>query len=200
MSKYFLRACLLGAVVVVLASCGSSPKKPGGDAPQSSDMGQLPDWMMPCTVEDSIAACSCTKIIQGNMSIAKSQAVAQARNELASLLRVKVNRMVKNYQRQVTTAQGASIGGTFEDVSKQLTSEVLVGTTVRHEQPAMIAGAQQYCVQMAQLNKAAFDAVANLAREQGAQIDPTSEAALYEEFRATKAQDELNQELQNLRP
>lgn len=196
MKTQILTALVAGALMIGLISCGTTPSKPGKE---DDVMGQFPDWMTPCTVEDGLAACSCAQLVGAEIGIAKSQAVAQARAELASLLKVKVTRMVKNYQRKVTTAQGASLGGTFEDVTKQITSEILVGTMVRQQDMAKIAGQNQMCVQVVQLNKQAFEQVANLAKERGAQIDPTSEAALYEEFRAAKAQDELEKELDKLR-
>ncbi len=197
--KKMLLALALMSAALTLIGCGSSPSMPG-DGNKKSELGNLPQWMRPCTVEDGLASCQCAPMVASDYSIAKSQAVAQARAELASLLKVKVTRMVKNYQRKVTTAEGSSLGGTFEDVTKQITSESLVGSMVRQEDLVEFVGKAQVCVQLVQLNKAAFEAVANLAREQGAQIDPTSEAALYEEFRATKAQDELEEELNKLRP
>lgn len=179
--------------LALLSACSSTPQ----ESMNLSVNDNVPNWVFNPTVASPLAASSCVAW-SGNFSIDKAQSVAQARAGLAQQLKLKVSVLDKFYQRKVETEQGHSTGGTFEQVSKQVAEQSLINSAVKKVEFAIIDNVKQLCSLVTLTEKQSDDVVDSLIEKSGQIIDPTSKAALYEEFRAKKATEELEAELQKL--
>ena len=100
--------------------------------------------------------------------------------------------MDKTYKRKVKTASGVSTGGSFETVSKQVADEYLQGSRVIKIARVTIDNVKNLCAQVAidpNTTKKLFNAIVSSGDKN---LNPQSEAVLYEEFKAYKAQEELD--------
>jgi len=179
-----------GAVLLagaLAAGCASS----GGDKKAQS---QLPSWVMNPVIEGGVAATECVKAT-GSMSLDKSEAIANARATLVKQINVKVEAMDKTYQRKVKSQGGTTTGSTFESVSKQVAQQHLKGSRATKVQYVDINGERNLCAMVTldpNTTKDIFDAI---VKESSQKVSPQDEEQLYEEFKAKKAQDELDQEV-----
>lgn len=170
---------------VLLAACSSPPKKPESE---------LPQWVMNPTIEDGIAATDCV-IWSGNFSTDKAQATALSRTSLAQQIETRVKALDKTYQEKIEVSSGVQTGSTFSSVSKQLTNQALQGSRVIKVDFAEFDGKKQLCAMVAlgaSSTKELFDELLNKA---GKKVQPDQEQVLYQEFKAHKAQQELEAEL-----
>lgn len=187
-----MRKTLLCMALLGLTACNSTP------APNSTPLAAndaIPQWVLLPVSDRGLAASACVPW-SGNMAVDKAQAVAVARASLAQQIQLKAQVMDKMYMRR-TDAEGAtSSGGSFEQVSKQIADNSLVGSVPKEVAFAKLDNRKQLCVlvDMPATDKA-FD---NLVQQSGRKLNPMSKQALYEEFRAQKAQKELEAELDKL--
>lgn len=178
-------------ISLALAGCASAPPAP--PTPQKP-VSVLPSWVANPTIEDGIAASECVPWT-GDMSLDRAEAVAKARADLAKQIEIKVKAMDKTYGRKVKTAQGVATGGVFETVSKQVTQKMLNATQVNKQDIVDIAGKQHLCAVVVFGREATKRLFENLIQDSDvAQISSQDEAALFEEFKAYKAQQELSEE------
>lgn len=171
-----------------LAACGGSPEKEAAPAPS------YPAWIDKPVIADGIAESACVTS-SGNMTLDKKRATANARAMIAQSIETRIKAMDKTYQRVTESEQAMTSGSTFESVSKQVTDQSLSGTKVVEGGYFKINEKNQYCVMVGfgqQETKAVFD---NAMKAAKAEMSPTSERAMYEEFRAYKAQQELEESL-----
>ncbi|HKL77978.1 MAG TPA: hypothetical protein VJ985_06385, partial [Gammaproteobacteria bacterium] len=103
--------------------------------------------------------------------------------------------MDKTYQRKVKSQGGTTTGSTFESVSKQVAQQHLKGSRATKVQYVDINGERNLCAMVTldpNTTKDIFDAI---VKESSQKVSPQDEEQLYEEFKAKKAQDELDQEV-----
>jgi len=171
-----------------LAACSGSPEK------EAILSGNYPSWIDKPVVADGIAESACVSS-SGNMTLDKKRATANARAMIAQSIETRIKAMDKTYQRVTESEQEMTSGSTFESVSKQVTEQSLNGTKAVESGYFRINDKSQYCVMVAfgqQETKAVFEQALKAANTP---LSPTSERAMYEEFRAYKAQEELEQSL-----
>lgn len=170
------------AAAAVLASCGSVPEK--------EQAASIPSWILNPTIDDGIAATECVNF-SGNMNIDKAQAVASARANITKQINVKVQAMDKTYARKTETADKLVTSNVFESVSKQLAQQSLVGSRPEKVEILEIAGKQQLCA-MVTLKPAITEKLfQDIIKNSGEKIAAQDESILFEEFKAHKAQQEL---------
>jgi len=180
--------------LVFLAACSSTPEAP---TVEETSVGVIPSWILNPQVEDGIAVSECV-LFSGNVSIDKQQALANARTSLAQRIETRVSAMDKSYRDKVEVASGVESGSTFSSVSKQITQQTLVGTTPLKMDVVKIAGKDNLCVLMAigqQSTKAIFDELIGKAERP---MTANEKDVLYAEFKAQRAEDQLDAELQKL--
>lgn len=185
------RTILSLAAVTLLAACSSQPKN------ESTSVGDIPSWVLNPHVDDGIAVSECV-LWSGNMSIDKQQAVTNARTALAQRIETKVTAMDKSYRDKVEAKSGVESGTTFSSVSKQVTEQALVGTTPLKTDIVKIAGKDNLCVLVAigqESTKAVFDALVKKANKP---MSAKQEDILYQEFKADRANKELDKEIEKL--
>lgn len=172
----------------ILTGCGSTPE------PQ---MKQLPDWVAAPILENGVAASECVKA-SSKMSIDKKMVTANARMTIAQEINTKVDAMSKTYARRTETNDETYVSGTFEDVSKQLAKQSLTGAQLVRFEQVMISGQPHWCGMVTLSPERTKSLFEDLVESADVPLNAKDEALMYEEFRASKAQDELAQEMSAL--
>jgi hypothetical protein len=185
---------IVAAACLLLGAC-SSTNEQKSIMLESTD--SVPRWVLNPNVENALAAASCVPW-SGNLSIDKAQSLAMARAEISQQINLKVSVLDKMYQRKLEADGKQNTGGTFEQVSKQISQQTLVNTKADKVEFAKIDGKKQLCTLVTLSENKSDLLFEKLVNKSGAMIDPTSKTALYEEFRAKKATEELEKELQKL--
>jgi len=177
-----------------LAACSSTPEPP---SVETTSVGVIPSWILNPQVDDGIAVTECV-LFSGNLSIDKQQALANARTSLAQRIETRVSALDKSYRDKVEVASGTESGSTFSSVSKQVTQQTLVGTSPLKMDVVKIADKDNLCVLMAigqQSTKAIFDELVNKAE---LPMTANQKDVLYAEFKAQRAEEQLDAELEKL--
>jgi len=180
------------SAIVLLSACSSS------DPMQETVVGDIPSWILNPQVEEGIAVSECV-LWSGNMSIDKQQAIANARTSLAHRIETRVSAMDKTYRDKVEVASGVESGSTFSSVSKQVTQQTLIGTNPIKTDIISIADKDNLCVLVAigqASTKAIFDGLIDAAQRP---MNTGQKDALYQEFKAQRADLQLDQALQTFK-
>ncbi|HTO19864.1 MAG TPA: hypothetical protein VL129_12045 [Pseudomonas sp.] len=183
MKRFSSLFCLTALTAAVLTGCGSKPA-----APTSS----LPDWVMSPVVEGGIAATDCVSS-SGNFSIDRSQATANARAALTKEINLKVAAMDKTYGSRTDAAGKTQVGSSFESVSRQVAQQQISGSKAVKVDFVDMDGQRQLCVMVAiqpEATKALYDSIIQQSQRK---LSAQDEDILYQEFRASKAQNELSE-------
>ena len=174
--------------VVFLAACSSTPV-------ETTSVGDIPSWILNPLVEDGIAVSECV-LFSGNMSIDKQQAIANARTALAQRIETRVSAMDKSYRDKVEVASGVESGSTFSSVSKQVTQQTLVGSSPIKTDITRIAGKDNLCVLVAIGQESTKDIFEKLVDEAQRPMTAKQKDVLYAEFKAHRAEEQLDKELE----
>ncbi|WP_022847440.1 MULTISPECIES: LPP20 family lipoprotein [unclassified Desulfurobacterium] len=189
--KKLLTATLIGAAVMV-GGCGKKP------APKTTAVVSTP-WDDFCNkyanMEGGVAACKC--VFANDLEeaqIAREEAVADARSELARILEVKVMTMVKRYKNRTVAGKKRYMGSTFEEVAKQVAKQYLRGSRPISTKTFRADDGRYVVCSVVALQPAV---VKNMIKEmaQKMEMSPRDEDILYQEFKAYKAQQELEKEI-----
>lgn len=178
--------------IVLLSACSSS------EPTQQTVLGEIPSWILNPQVEEGIAVSECV-LWSGNMSIDKQQAIANARTSLAQRIETRVSALDKTYRDKVEVASGVESGSTFSSVSKQVTQQTLTGTNPIKTDIVKIADKDNLCVLVAigqESTKAIFDGLVNASERP---INAEQKDILYQEFKAQRAELQLDQELETFK-
>jgi len=158
----------------------------GCAAPSNSlNTKDMPDWfLIPKTAEDAWYGVGMSK--KKNPQLAKTAATALARTEISERIEVKVQSMVKNFMQESGVGETAQALEFTEAVTKQVSNNSMNGARVAEVYPAK-DGTMYVLVEysLEQVKNAALSAAKNANREE----------ALYNEFKASQAFDELNASL-----
>lgn len=176
------------AITAALAACGTTPETP------NELNANIPDWVLSPSVEDGIAAAACVSA-SGSMTTDKAQATALSRVDLAQQIGTRVQSLDKTYQERIDVDGQAQVGSTFTSVSKQLTEQSLTGSRVIKTSYANFDGKNQLCVLTALGSSSTKELFENILKDSQRAVTPDQERVLYQEFKAYKAQDELDAEL-----
>lgn len=193
-------------VCFALAACASQPEqteeqKSSAQANQQmqsvtgNPQDSAPAWVFLPKSDSGLASSACVDW-SGNMAVDRPQAVAAARADMAQQISIKASVLDKLYNRKLQAEGKSDVGSTFEQVTKQVSSETLEGSTPEEISLAQIDGKKYLCALVVKEDtRETFD---TLVDESNRQLDPQSKAALYEEFRTQKAMKELEKELESL--
>ena len=117
--------------LMVLAACGSADKKDPGNAVKNEFDG-APEWVLGSSSTASQICGVGSAAGSRNVSMMRTAAMGRGRTEIARMLEVKVQSMLKDYQS--TTTGGEDFGKAANDeqyivdVAKQITDLTLSGT------------------------------------------------------------------------
>ncbi len=188
MKKFYILLAILTLIFVT----GCSNKEKNQEVEKkvvSEELSQYPDWYINPTFEDGLAAVGSAKIGAGGLSFARQEAMADARAQLAQSIEVKVNTMFKSYVNTVGLGGEDGLEKVATSVSKQVASQTLKGS--RQEQLDRVG--DELLILVVIPNE-------SLREETKRTVNTTlgNDQALWQEFKAEKAQQELDFAIENM--
>ncbi len=180
--------CLLFALLFVfgfLTGCAKEVAVGGGG---------IPEWVAQPRVEGGIAVTECV-LASGDFSLDRKEATANARQSLAQEIETRVQSMEKTYQNKIRAKDKTSIGSNFESVSRQLTEQTLQGSRATNYGYEMIEGKKHFCVMLVLGGKETEELFKALMEQSNRNISARDQDILYQEFRAERAQKEMEEAL-----
>ena len=187
MKKLF--AVVMMFVVALMMACGSADKKGTGDAVKNEFDGS-PKWVLGSSSTATQICGVGSAAGSKNVSVMRTAAMERGRTEIARMLELKVQSMIKDYQS--TTTGGEDFGKAANDeqhivdVAKQITDLTLSGT--EQKETWISNSGTIYVLMCADLEK--FKNTVNSM----SQLSESIRKAVVE--RAEKAFDELSQEIE----
>ena len=186
MKKYYSVSIALAALLIFLGGCSSTPDKVQSPEMQG-EFANAPKWVMSPQMEGGLAASGSSKMSKAGMSFTRTAAMANGRDELARIMNVKVKNMVKNFTQSTGIGDDETVERVVSNVSKQVTKQVLSGSRMKD---SWISPSNELYVLVVLDPTAAADAV-----KQSVQTSYKNEKALWQQFQAKKAQEELDAEI-----
>jgi len=180
--------------ILFLAACAGGPKDSDIGActyPDATDT-LAPGWVCDEPVDGvELSAVGYSKKSTAGVSFMKQMAVADARVQLAQTFQTHVNNMVKQYAETTGAADSETVDQVNTSVSKLITSETLVGSRLFKSKVSPTGGI--YVI-------VGLDgAKVQVAAEESIKTSMNSDAALWQQFKAEKAQDELAAEIAGIK-
>jgi len=181
----------ISASAALLSACGGT-KDDYSDCvfPDSPDTA-APGWICEQPVEGiEISAIGSTTKSGAGYDYMKSMAATSARVQLAQNMQVQVRNMIKQYVETTGEADTETVDKVMTSVTKQITNQTLVGTKVykTRTSPAgnlyVLVGMDASSVQR--------------ASQKALKTSMRNDAALWQQFKAQKSQDELAAEISKL--
>ncbi len=180
MKKALVLMAVLAIGCVMFAGCKSAETKKDSD---------LPAWVM-SPPEGGLSAAGSAEMGGAGFGFAKNEAAANARNELASSLSIKVKRMFKNFVETTGVGDQQTVDKVTSDVSKQVAKVELTGSVIKKVEKidntvwVLVAVQPEVAAQVAgEMKKAAMTSFKN-------------DKALWQKFQAKKGHEELEKEIE----
>lgn len=163
------------------------------DAPNQYQMELegAPAWVLDPSVEGALCAIGSAKMGPAGLQFSVTEAAGNARDDLARQISVNVSNMLKNFTQQTGVGDQAAVDKVVANVSKQLAKQDLSGSKVTKKWISK-TGTMWVLVVMpdpAKAKEAIKDAVKSSYK---------NDAALWQQFQAKKAQDELDAAMDKL--
>jgi hypothetical protein len=174
------------AMAVMLAACGKDDATREAaecvfpDAPDAS----APGWVCDLPVEGiAVSAVGVAEKSAAGHSFMKNMAATDARVQLAQRMQVHVQNMVKQYAETTGAADTETVDKVNTSVTKQITDQSLIGTKI-YKTRTSPNGALYVLLGMDEASVAA-------ATQNALKTSMGNDAALWQQFKAQKGQDEL---------
>lgn len=179
---------LLGAIFI--AGCSSTPSAVDSSSNMSEEFKDAPKWVLNggSNYEGGLAGVGSAKIGNAGLGFARTEAMAQGRNELARQLQVKVKDLVKNFTQQIGVGEDQTVDKVAVQVSKQVTKQSLSGS---QQQTSWISPSSTLYV----LVTANPESVQQYVKD-SVETSMKNERALWQKFQAKKGVEELDEEIQ----
>lgn len=187
MKKIYILLALVS--VIAMTGCSGADKKSDPKPAVSQELSKFPNWVVDPTYEDATAAVGSAIIGNAGLSFARQQAMANARDQLALSIEVKVSTMFKSYVNSVGLGGADGVDAVATSVSKQVASQTLRGST----QKEMAVVDNELYVLVVIPNET--------LREEAKKTINTSMAndkAMWQEFKADQGQKELEYAIENM--
>jgi hypothetical protein len=173
-------------VAFLLTSCGSGDvKPPAPDCVFPDDPSvEAPGWICDEPVEGvEVSAVGVAEKTSAGHSFMKNMAATDARVQLAQAMKVHVQNMVKQYAETTGAADTETVDKVNSSVTKQITDETLVGTKIFKTRSSP-NGTLYVLLGM-------DSSITAQATENALNSSMNNDKALWQQFKAEKAQDEL---------
>lgn len=158
------------------------------------ELADIPDWILLPHIKNGIAESACVKW-SGDMAIDKDEASHIARDRLAKQIDIRAAGMTKAFADKTTTSAGVNTGTTFENVSRQIFDQTLKGSKPTKAGLFTIDTKKQLCV-MVEVNPETTKKLYNsIVAASGKQLSAEDNKVLFQQFKAWKAQGELDKAL-----
>ena len=181
-------------LTLLLTGCGSDEIKQA--APDcvfpDSPTTDAPGWVCDQPVEGvEVSAVGVAEKTAAGHSFMKNMAATDARVQLAQSMKVHVQNMVKQYAETTGAADSETVDKVNTSVTKQITDETLVGTKIFKTRTS--PNGTLYVL-------LGMDAtMAAQATENALKTSMGNDKALWQQFKAQKAQDELAADIANMK-
>ena len=185
---------LTAALATLLTACSSNNTKDDmADCVFADGSNQpAPEWVCGAPVDDvDLAAVGYADKSAAGPNFMKQMAATAARVELAQVMQVEVQNMIKQYAETTGTADSETVDQVNSSTTKQITNQSLVGSKIYRQMPTPSGG-------MVVLVGLDADTVNTLA-EQALKTSMNNERALWQKFQAEKSFDELADEISKQR-
>ncbi len=180
-------------LTLLLTGCGSDEVKEAAadcvfpDEPTTD----APGWVCDQPVEGvEVSAVGVAEKTAAGHSFMKNMAATDARVQLAQSMKVHVQNMVKQYAETTGAADSETVDKVNTSVTKQITDESLVGTKIFKTRTS--PNGALYVLLGMDANMAAQ------ATENALKTSMGNDKALWQQFKAQKAQDELAADIANM--
>jgi len=183
MKKLFVLLTVLVFALVFIGGCASTPST-------VDEYEDAPSWVLDggSSVEEGSAAVGSAKISKAGMNFTRTEALAYARDELAKQLGVKVKNMVKNFTQSTGIGDDETVDKVSSQVSTQVTKETISGS---RQKDIWISPSKDLYVLVYIDSETLKASVKN-----SVQTSMKNEAALWQQFQAKKAYDDLDKEIE----
>lgn len=194
-SLFRLPAAGIIAMSVLLTACGArddvkqaEPECVFPDAPGTA----APGWICDEPVDGvEVAAVGTAEKSAAGHSFMKNMAATDARVQLAQSMKVHVQNMVKQFAETTGAADSETVDKVNTSVTKQITDETLIGTKIFKTRTS--PNGTLYVLLGLDANAAAN------ATENAIRSSMNNDNALWQQFKASKGQDELAESIANMR-
>jgi hypothetical protein len=187
-----MRNRIVGSFVVLgmlaVSGCGSAPVKeekvaaPECVFPNSQTVA--PGWVCDMPVDGvTVSAVGVAAKSAAGVGFMKQMAMADARVQLAQMVRIRVTNMIKQYAESTGAANQQTVDQVNTSVTKQITDETLVGTKLLRT----ITGPDGSLYALVGLDESSAQQIAEVAIRSSMDND----RAAWQQFRSQKGQDEL---------
>lgn len=190
MRNIILTSILASVVMAGFTAC-SSKNATTAEAPKAiqNEFSNAPKWVLSQENEKGINASGSAKIGKAGMQFAITEAEANARDQMARQMQLKVANMVKNFTQQTGVGDGQTVDKVVSSVSRQVTQQELIGTQ-RKDMWISPSGELWVLMSMSETNV--------LAIKNAVKSSFKNDDALHQQLQAKQAQDELDKELEKL--
>lgn len=189
-----MRKRIVGSFVVLgmlaMSGCGGAPAKekvemaPVPECVFPNSQKAAPEWVCDAPVEGlSVSAVGSAAKSAAGISMMKQMAIADARVQLAQMVRTRVTNMIKQYAETTGAANQQTVDQVNTSVTKQITDETLVGTRLYRT----ITGPDGTLYALVGLDEASAQQITEVALK----TSMNNDRAAWQQFRAQKGQDEL---------
>jgi LPP20 lipoprotein len=194
MNSKILWISVVTASILLMGGCSNKVESvvaQGAPAQISMEFDGAPTWVQDPTVEGGLCALGTAKIGPAGIGFATTEATGNGRDDLARQIQVNVSNMLKNFTQQTGVGDQAAVDKAVTDVSKQLAKQDLNGSKATKKWVSK-TGTLWVLVTMQDPSKVSA-AVKNAVK-----TSFKNDEALWQQFQAKKAQDELDASLAKL--
>jgi len=180
------------ALTGLLTGCGDKAKEDVADCVFPDAPGAAaPGWVCDEPVKDlDVSAVGSASKSGAGHDFMKSMASTAARVQLAQNMKVQVRNMIKQYVETTGAADTETVDKVMTSVTKQITNETLIGTKIYKTRTSpngnlyVLVGMDSSSVQQ--------------ATQKALKTSMKNERALWQQFKASKTQDELAAEISKM--
>ena len=185
-----MKKMLFVVLVLSLAAAGCGSKAPTASTVEQNApavnacLAGAPDWVMAGGAEGGVSAVGAARIGKAGLNFARTEALANGRDEIARTLSLKVNNMFKSFTQSTGIGNEETVDKVAANVSKQVASQVLSGSK---QAGSWVSPCNELYLLVG------LDAeMARAAIKEQSLSSFQNDKALWQQFQAKKAQDELD--------
>jgi len=186
MKRILFSIVTLALASMLFAACQTTDKVANKEL--QGEFANAPKWVFDPGMEGGLSAVGSAKMSKAGMQFTRTEALAAARDALARQMTVKVKNMVKNF----TQATGMGDDEVVDRVSAQVSRQVSKQTLTGSKQKDMWISPSGELFVLVVLDPASVGE----AVKESVKTSYKNEKALWQQFQAKKAQEELDSEIE----
>lgn len=186
----FCRVLLVAGIALALGCKGSAQNTNLTPGANDKSLDNIPAWFMTPPKGDASYLYATATSTSRDMQVAINKAKVTAQTSLAQSMRTKLGNLTKSFQEEVNSGEDSELLQQFTSATKTVTNETLSGTAVEEQSLQNENGIYRaYVLMSLPIGAANQQLMEKIKANQN----------LYTRFRATKAFDELDKELEALK-